>query len=67
MYIRKKTLDMNYLQLKCNRKPLNTNLRLSQSGLYNNAIITVEKTETNSSLQKNLKQPTQYVNNIFGQ
>ena len=67
MYIRKKTLDMNYLQLKFNRKPLNTNLRLSQSRLYNNAIITVEKTETNSSLQKNLKQSTQYVNNIFGQ
>ena len=66
---RKKTQDMNYLQFKFNGKPLNSYLRLSQSGLHNNAIITVEKMDPNSMPQNNLQQPTQYGNmpNNFGQ
>ena len=66
---RKKTLDMNYLQFKFNGKPLNSYLKLSQSGLHNNAIITVEKMDPNSMPQNNLQQPTQYGNmgNNFGQ
>ena len=66
---RRKTADMNYLQFKFNGKPLNSNLRLSQSGLHNNAIITVEKMDPNSMPQNNLQQPTQYGNmgNNFGQ
>ena len=52
-----------------NGKPLNSNLRLSQSGLHNNAIITVEKMDPNSMPQNNLQQQTQYGNmgNNFGQ
>ena len=66
---RKKTLDMNYLQFKFNGKPLNSFLRLSQSGLHDNAVITVEKMDPNSVQQNNLQQPTQYGNmgNNFGQ
>ena len=66
---RKKTLDMSLLSFKFNGKPLNSFLRLSQSGLHNNAIITVEKINPNSNMQNNLQQPTQYGNmgNNFGQ
>jgi hypothetical protein len=64
---RKKTLDMNYLSFKFNGKPLNSNLRLSQSGLHNGAVITVEKMDPNSIPQNNMQPQTQFVNNNFGQ
>jgi len=58
---RKKSLDTSPLQFKFNGKPLNNFLKLSQSGLHDNAIISVEKMGPNSNPQNpGLQPPTQY-------
>ena len=58
---RKKSLDTSPLQFKFHGKPLNNFLKLSQSGLHDNAIISVEKMGPNSNPQNpGLQPPTQY-------